>query len=296
MRSPARFLIPLYPAHWRERYGEEFEALLEDSPPSFFAAVDLMTGAIRMRFSTPSFPKLALVLSLTGLLAGWGISYLVAPTYISTATLLLAYKPGSAPADLRQDIGPIKQQILSRTSLSSIINDPRLDLYGSERSRQPLEDVIETMRTRDLNINLAGPGSAFTISFAYRDRRKAHDTVQTLITEFQEANLRSQRVPVYVKHQRTYDQIDRMEARIATLEKRLGIPPAPPEPLDQLAPVSDPINLDVLDPPSLPVNPSKPNRTIFASFGFGSGFFAALIVLIFRRPVRPAISFPAQPA
>lgn len=252
-----------------------------------------------MHLSVPAFPKLALLLSVAGLLAGWGVSFLVTPSYISQATLLFAQKPGSAPVDLRPEIGAMRQQILSRTSLSAIINDPRLDLYGSERRNQPLEDVIETMRTRDLHITLpASPpeAAAFTVSFTYRDPAKARWTVQTVITEFQKANLARQRVPVYVKHQRTYDQIDAMEARIAALEKRLGIPPSAPEPLDELVPVSDPIHLDVLDPPALPINPVKPNRTVFAFFGFGAGFVAALVVVIFRRPVHPAIPFPAQPA
>jgi hypothetical protein len=233
------------------------------------------------------------------LLAGWGVSFLVTPSYVSEATLLLVQRSVSAPAELRPDVGAMEQQILSRTSLSAIMTDPRLDLYGSERSRQPLEDVIETMRTRDLRITLAGAtgaSAAFTISFAYRNPVKAHDTVQTLITKFQQMNLERQRVPAYVTRQRTYDQIDRMEARIAVLEKRLGIPATPPEPLDQAAPRSDGSYLNVLDPPSIPVKPVKPNRAIFAFFGFGSGFIAALIVVIFRRPVRPAIPFPAQPA
>jgi hypothetical protein len=296
MKAAAQFLIQLYPADWRARYGEEFQALLEDSAPSFSAVLDLMKGAMKMHLTVPSFPKLALLLSVAGMLAGWGISFLVTPSYISQATLLFAQRPGSAPADLREDIGVMQQQVLSRTSLSTVITDPRLNLYQRERSREPLEDVIETMRNRDIQITLAGTGAAFTISFTASDPAKAHNTVQTLIREFLKANLARQRVPVYVKHQRSYDQIDRMEARIAVLEKRLGLPPAPPEPLDELVPASDGINLDVLDPPSLPINPVRPNRYIFASFGFGAGFIAALIVAIFRRPVRPAIPFPAQPA
>jgi capsular polysaccharide biosynthesis protein len=296
MRSTARFLIHLYPASWRERYGEEFQALLEDSAPSFSAVLDLMKGAMKMHLKVPSFPKLALLLSVAGMLAGWGISFLVTPSYISQATLLLAQQPGSAPADHREAIGVMQQQVLSRTSLSAIITDGRLDLYRSERSREPLEDVIETMRNRDVQITLAGTGAAFTVSFTASDPVKAHDTVQTLITKFQEANIERQRVPVYVKHQRSYDQIDRMEARIAVLEKRLGIPPSQPDTLDELVPAADQLNLDVLDPASLPGNPVRPNRYIFASFGFGAGFIVALIVAIFRRPVRPAIPFPAQPA
>jgi uncharacterized protein involved in exopolysaccharide biosynthesis len=309
MRDAARFLIHLYPASWRGRYGEEFQALLEDSAPSFSAVLDLMKGAIKMHLTVPSFPKLALLLSVAGMLAGWGVSFLVTPTWISTATLQITPKQFSENIDrttINQEsaerFGQMQQEILSRTSLSRIITDPRLNLYQDERASQPLEDVIETMRTRDIHITIDQlPGqrraSAFSISFAYRDRTKAHDTVQTLITKFQEANLTTQRNQQNIlKHQRTNDQVDRMEARIAVLEQRLGIPPTPREPLDQFAPVSGGENLDVLDPPSLPLNPAKPNHATYAFFGFGSGFIAALIVVIFRRPVRPAMPFPAQPA
>jgi hypothetical protein len=299
MRGLTRFAIRLYPASWRARYGEEFHALVEDSAASFSAVFDLMKGAIKMHLTLPSFPKLALLLSVTGLLAGWGSSFLVAPTYISQATLQLATKPGSTPADLRLDFNAMQQEILSRTSLRFIIEDWPLDLYPNERSREPLEDVIETMRTKDLQIALAGAGptsAAFTISFSYHDPVKAHDTVQAVIKAFQQQNIAHQSAPAYVKRPRTYDQVDRMEARIAALEKRLGIPPTPPEPLDQLVPASEGTNLDVIDPPTLPTRPAKPNRAIFAFRGFGAGFLAALIAVIFRRPVRPAIPFPAQPA
>jgi len=313
MRSTARFLIHLYPASWRERYGEEFQALLEDSAPSFSAVLDLMKGAIKMHLTVPSFPKLALLLSVAGMLAGWGVSFLVTPTYISQATLQIESKQFSDSVSqtttnqqLTERLGQMQQQILSRTSLASIITHPALDLYKEERARQPLEDVIEKMRTQDIKITIDSlPGerraSAFTISFAYRDRTKAHDTVQTLITRFQEENLTTQRtqqnmVASFVSQQRPLDQVDRMEARIAVLEKRLGIPPTPPEPHDQFVARLAGENLDVLDPPTLPLKAAKPNHFIFAFLGFGSGFFAALIALIFRRPVRPAISFPAQPA
>jgi capsular polysaccharide biosynthesis protein len=295
MTRAARFLIHLYPAAWRERYGGELQALLEDRPPKLSGLFDIMKGAAKMHLSLPAFPKLALLLSVTGLLAGWGISFLVPPTYISVSTMLLPQEPGPSPSRFHPDLAALQQQILSRASLSTIILDPSLDLYPSERSRQPLEDAIDTMRDRDLRIAIAGT-DVLTISFSYNDPVKAHDTVQIIIAKFQEAFKYQQSVPVYVKRHRTYDQIDKLESRIAALEKRLGVPPATPEPLDDLVPATEEIGLEVLDPPTTPENPAKPNRYIFACFGFGGGFIAALIVAIFRRPAWPALPFPAQPA
>lgn len=302
MRRAARFLIRLYPANWRARYGEEFEALLEDNSPGWPGIFDLVKGAIKMQLSVPAFPKLALMLSVTGLLAGLAISFAVDPTYVSTATMtlgdsLVSPTPAVVRPNLREYFAQMQNEILSRTSLSSIIQDPHLELYMRERTRTPLEDVIEKMRN-DTPITMEAPGSnylVFRITFAYPDRIKARDTIQALIGKFIESNAVRQRVPAYVKRQRSYDQIDRMEARIAALEKRLGIPPAPAEPLDELAPVSGGIVMMVIDPPSLPMQPVKPNRSIFMAMGFGAGLAAAVVIAVFRRRP-PPIPFPAQTA
>jgi hypothetical protein len=234
----------------------------------------------------PTFPKLALLLSVVGMLAGWGVSFLVTPTYVSEATLVLTQKPGSPPAEFLPDIGAMELQVRSRRSLSAIITD--VGLYRRERRRQPLEDVIETMRTRDLRISPSGTPAAFTISFTASDPVKAHDAVQALVTKFVDANVERQGVPGHGKRPRAYDQIDGMEARIAALEMRLGIPPTP---LAQPVPESGGINLEVLDPPSQPDNPIWPDHLRFTYIGFGSGFLAALLIALSRRPARPVIPF-----
>jgi hypothetical protein len=42
-------LVRLYPAAWRDRYGDELAALLEDRPPGPFDVADLLLGAIDAR-------------------------------------------------------------------------------------------------------------------------------------------------------------------------------------------------------------------------------------------------------
>ena len=42
MRS---FLIRCYPARWRARYGDEFEAILEERPLGPFDVADILLGA-----------------------------------------------------------------------------------------------------------------------------------------------------------------------------------------------------------------------------------------------------------
>jgi hypothetical protein len=45
----ARWLVRLYPRDWRERYGEEFEALLQDGSGGVRAFVNVLCAALRER-------------------------------------------------------------------------------------------------------------------------------------------------------------------------------------------------------------------------------------------------------
>jgi hypothetical protein len=308
VKSVARFLIRLYPATWRARYGEEFEALLEDSSPGWPATFDLLKGAIQMQFSLPAFPKLALLLSTTGLLIGLLVSALLTPIYISSTELQMTIPQeapaGSAPPpdnrNLTEHLLQLEQELLSRSTLSAIIQKPFLDLYKAERAGTPLEDVIQQMRTQDIRIRIDGPPGTspvrlhFNISFAYPDRVKAQQTVQALLVRLMEANLHDARAHAQFTVGQL-DQVRRLEARVALLEKRLGIPSAGSEPGDQLAVRYMGVNLEVTDPPSLPVRPAKPNRWRIMAAGFAAGFVAALVIAIFRRRP-PPVAFPAQTA
>lgn len=53
-------LVRIYPRSWRERYGEEFLALVSERPPSLADRVDIVRGAMRIRDGR-SQPPTALV-------------------------------------------------------------------------------------------------------------------------------------------------------------------------------------------------------------------------------------------
>jgi hypothetical protein len=169
MRPVITLLMHLYPKTWRARYGEEFEALIEDSPPRWSTVFDLLKGALQMQLSMPNFPRLAVILSAVGMLAGFGISFLVTPRYTSMAEMALSVSPGTPPSSSRPDLAvhfsQMQDEALSRTALSRIIQDahlqdPHLDLYKAMRIHTPLEDVIAAMQ-RDLDIRpVDRPGSS----------------------------------------------------------------------------------------------------------------------------------------
>jgi succinoglycan biosynthesis transport protein ExoP len=141
-----------------------------------------------------------------GLVLSIVIAFLLPNSYRSEAVMQIT--PAQISEDLVKTTGnqlltdriiQMEGDILSRTSLSNLIQSPDLNLYPTERAKQPLEDVIETMKTRDLRIDvnsvatMGKHASAFKISFSYIDRFKAQQTVQKLISRFVDANQSSQR-------------------------------------------------------------------------------------------------------
>jgi hypothetical protein len=79
MKKLARMMAALYPARWRRRYGDEFDALIEDSDSGWCAIVDLAKEAIKMQLRILSIGTLGVALfGVIGWLGGGPILLLVA--------------------------------------------------------------------------------------------------------------------------------------------------------------------------------------------------------------------------
>ena len=90
---------------------------------------------------------------------------------------------------LEEQIQLMESQVTSRQSLSTIIQDPHLNLYPEERVKEPMEDVEDEMRSKiNIQINPGSSGkqgvSVFAITFKYRKRKEARDTVAALVNKF----------------------------------------------------------------------------------------------------------------
>jgi hypothetical protein len=187
MNRLAKWVMRLYPARWRRRYGDELDALLADTGADAGIVADLLRGGVRMQFSTWSFAKLAVALGIAGLLLGAAASFLITPIYVSKATFELT-GPEPNSAFLRME-----PMALSRVSLAGIINVPQLQLYQHELKTRPLEDVIEGMKN-DIHIDLVDlprgvqERAAFRISFQYPDPAKARMVTATLVQKFMDEN------------------------------------------------------------------------------------------------------------
>jgi hypothetical protein len=67
MRRLSHFLVSLYPRSWRERYGEEFSALIEDVRPTRQTVANVMKGALE-RTQTWRFGQILLTAGILGAL------------------------------------------------------------------------------------------------------------------------------------------------------------------------------------------------------------------------------------
>jgi uncharacterized protein involved in exopolysaccharide biosynthesis len=157
----------MYPPAWRERYGAEFEALLEDTALRRSDVWDVLRGALIMRMTRVNVITIAAAFAVAGaIIAGVG-TLARFRGYESSGTVTVQASGGSefdAAVQLQQAV----QRTLSRGSLAEIIQRPALDLYRAERTRLPLEDVVEQMR-RNITVRMVEyKANRLTAAVAFR--------------------------------------------------------------------------------------------------------------------------------
>jgi hypothetical protein len=261
MNKFIRLAAKFYPSSWRQRYGTEFDALLDDTHATWRDAVDVLYGAITMQMSMWSYRNMTVACGLAGLIMAAGLAFGIPNLYVSSATLHLNSEvinensretPLHGRAALNARIKQITAEAFSRRSLASIIQRPDLDLYKKDRIRKPLEDVIEQMKN-DVKINVFNNNSSatnFVVSFAYSDPVIAQRTVAALIARLIDTNQ-----ALAIQALKTADR--KMITR-----------------------------LDLLDPASLPHNPAAPNRWLISFIGLGAGALAGILAMAFQRKYR----------
>jgi hypothetical protein len=112
LRAAAR----LYPRAWRDRHGEEFDALIDDMTPRWRHVVDIVVGALIMQISGLGLVPVAM--GVAGAIAGAAISLAMPPVYASSSWVL-AQVPGTA------DAGERGQRI--RAALEAALHETALD-------------------------------------------------------------------------------------------------------------------------------------------------------------------------
>lgn len=180
-----RLATRLYPRAWRDRYGDELAALLEDAQPGFAGALDLIKGALFMHLEQPRSPLLILAIAtLLGLVTAGIFGLTVEKKYQSSARIQIVRKNTNL-----ENSGLLNlPDVFSRANLTRIVNDQRV--YRDEQRRMPMQDVIQKM-SDNIRITPVIPGDppdfsappTFDLSFQYLDPVEAQQVVTALTNQ-----------------------------------------------------------------------------------------------------------------
>lgn len=114
----------------------------------------------------------------------------------------------------------ITAQILSRARLERIILD--MNLYQAERSRQVMEDVVQTMRTRDIETSpTAEEISAFRVAFLSDDPETARRVTERLQALYIDQNTQDRAKQAESTNLFLGTQLENAKQRLSASEKRL---------------------------------------------------------------------------
>jgi polysaccharide biosynthesis transport protein len=136
-----------------------------------------------------------------GVVASTVVAFLMEDTFVSKAVIRVVPQQISGEIvrsinsqDVSDRINGMAQQILSRSTLSSLISS--YGLYKTELKREPMEDVLNTMKEAILispamavtNVQSGKNVPAMQIQFSYRDRLTAMKVCQDLVSRFMTAS------------------------------------------------------------------------------------------------------------
>ena len=168
-----------------------------------------------------------------GLVIATVVACLWPDTYVSVAVIRITppqvperFVQSSLNQMLNERISSISQQVLSRATLVNIIQT--LDLYERDRRRLPMEDVVDRMRNKDIQIGpvIAGPGQtarggAFPVTFKYEDRYKTQKVAQELVSRMINENTRVQLGVTQSTTEFLTEEVQKAKERLDQIEQSL---------------------------------------------------------------------------
>lgn len=174
-----------------------------------------------------------------GLVAGVVIAFLWPDTFMASGQMRVV--PPRVPSrlvasnmseEMSQRVNAIYQGIVSRTSLSNLIQNH--NLYPDRRKRLPMEDVVDGMRKeivisplKNMSTGTTGRNNifAFTVSYSYSDRRLATEVCSDLISKFMEESVtsrssQSQETTMFFKEEAeaAKQALDELDSKIAAFK------------------------------------------------------------------------------
>jgi len=189
MKRLLRLAARIYPASWRDRYGIEFQALLEETKPRWSDILDVLNGGLQMRVRR-THPALTMAaFGILGALGAGATAFSTADRFASTGTVTVRpWGPSTTTSEttrLDDAIPRLTRAAFSRDNLMGIIE--RYDLYRSERAQSSVDSLINRMRG-DIGIQLISQ-RLVQVSFTSAEARQSQQVARDLVSELVEANL-----------------------------------------------------------------------------------------------------------
>ena len=176
--------------------------------------------------------KWLIVFSFLAVVLAGSVYCVVAPErYKSSTTILII--PQSVPQDyvrstvsvkVEQQLATIKQQVLSRTTLTKVMDELRL--FEKERKNQSAEEVVELMRKR-IGIEVVQGRSrdsgsdAFTLSFLHENPKSAMAAASRLASFFIDENLKTREQQAVGTSEFLESQLKETKEKLEDLEARV---------------------------------------------------------------------------
>jgi len=177
----------LYPARWRQRYGTEFGALLEQAGGGWGEMTDVLKGAVAMRMRSWNVWQFVAACAVVGAAIAGIASWRMPKKYVSEAVLRV---DAGAPAG-REWLGRTSQEVFSRTELMKLIVSH--GLYNTDRVKRPVEDIIQDMRAHITTSLVANNPSVFKVSYTGSSPTQANQVNQLLVSQFIDKNFERRR-------------------------------------------------------------------------------------------------------
>ena len=130
-----------------------------------------------------------------------------------------SYVRSTVTTRIEDRLQSISNQILSRTRLERIIQD--FNLYAEERRTGIMEDIVERMRTTEIQVQVI-KGDAFRVSYIGREPRTVMKVTERLASLFIEENLRDREVLAQGTNQFLEAQVEDARRRLMDHESKLA--------------------------------------------------------------------------
>ena len=181
MKRWKQLFVRLYPKQWRERYGEEFRVLLEETPSGLWVLLDILKGAFLMQFhSLITVGKTTSTFAMIGMIAALVVSIWIPSWYIADGALRTTAED--------REINSTIQSTLNRATTITLVD--KYDLYAAQRGKLPLEDFVEMVR-KNVNVSAqqrVGDAAVIRVTFQDHDPSKAQAITGDLIRLLSTAN------------------------------------------------------------------------------------------------------------